>query len=384
MTRMNRELLLLIPVATWLAGCGQGPAPARAPAAIPVALSTVTAANDSWPSLYEATGTVRAQTSVIIAARIPGYVREVKVRTGDHVREGQPLVTLDTPDLDVNSKHAEAAREEIRADLPAADSAIAAARANVELAQVTFNRMQELFRKKSISNQEFDEATARLRAAQAANDMARAKRAQLDFRLATAEQDVRSAGVTSGFAAVVAPFAGLVVARSVEPGSLATPGTPLMTLERDGAYRLEASVDESHWGAIRVGQPVSVTLDGAGQALAARLSEIVSAVDAASRAYTVKIDLPAAASLRSGMFGHAEFQLGTREVLTLPAAAVAARGQLQSVFVVDSGIARTRQITTGEKARDRVEVLSGLTQGEQVILPVPPGLSDGAAVEVRR
>ena len=147
---------------------------------------------------------------------------------------------------------------------------------------------------------------------------------------------------------------------------------------------LEASVDESHWGAIRVGQPVSVTLDGAGQALAARLSEIVSAVDAASRAYTVKIDLPAAASLRSGMFGHAEFQLGTREVLTLPAAAVAARGQLQSVFVVDSGIARTRQITTGEKARDRVEVLSGLTQGEQVILPVPPGLSDGAAVEVRR
>ena len=81
--------------------------------------------------------------------------------------------------------------------------------------------------------------------------------------------------------------------RSVEPGTLAVPGAPLLTIEREGAYRLEASVEESHLAAIRVGQPVSVTLDGVDRRIEARVSEIVPAVDAASRAYTVKIDLPA-------------------------------------------------------------------------------------------
>jgi hypothetical protein len=132
--------------------------------------------------------------------------------------------------------------------------------------------------------------------------------------------------------------------------------------------------------AIRVGQPVSVTLDGVDRAFDAHVSEIVPAVDAASRAYTVKIDLPGLPSLRSGLFGRAEFQLGSQLLLAVPAAAVIERGQLQSVFVAEDGIARTRLITTGEKAKDRIEVLSGLAPGEKVVLPIPPGLSDGAAV----
>jgi RND family efflux transporter MFP subunit len=193
--------------------------------------------------------------------------------------------------------------------------------------------------------------------------------------------------VTRSYADVLAPFAGVVVSKSVEPGSLALPGTPLMTIEREGAYRLEASVEESHLATIRVGQPVSVTLDSVDRTLNARVSEIVPAVDAASRAYTVKIDLPALPSLRSGVFGRAAFQLGSRSLLTVPAAAVTERGQLQSVLVVENvagnGIARTRLITTGQKVKDGIEVLSGLTAGEKVIAPIPLGLSDGARVEVR-
>ena len=121
--------------------------------------------------------------------------------------------------------------------------------------------MNELYEKKSISDQEFDEASAKLKAAQAAFDMARAKRTQLDAKLAQADQEVRAAQVTRSYAELKAPFAGIVTAKSVDPGNLATPGAPLLTIERDG-YRLEASVEESKLEAIRAGQPVSVVLDG--------------------------------------------------------------------------------------------------------------------------
>jgi RND family efflux transporter MFP subunit len=312
-----------------------------------------------------------------------GYVREVKVQAGDRVREGQLLVTLDTRDLDIGSRRAEAAREEVRTAVPEADGAVAAAKANLDLAQVTQGRMLDLFQKKSISNQEFDESSARLKAAQAAYHMAQARRIQLNSKLAQVDQEVRAAEVTRSYADVLAPFAGVVVSKSVDPGSLALPGAPLLTIEREGAFRLEAQVEESHLGAVRVGQPVSVALDGVDRTLDARVSEIVPAVDAASRAYTVKIDLPALTAIRSGLFGRATFQLGSRPLLAIPASAVTERGQLQSVLVADNGIARTRLITAGQKVKDRVEVLSGLTAGEKVIFPVPQGLSDGSRVEVR-
>ena len=300
------------------------------------------------------------------------------------MREGQLLVTLDARDLDVNSRKAEAALDEVRSSVPEADSAVAGAKVNLDLAQTTFNRMQELWNKKSISNQEFDEASGKLKSAQAAYEMARARRAQLDAQAARVQQDVRSTEVARSYAEITAPFAGVVTAKSVDPGAMAVPGAPLLTIEREGAYRLETSVEESRVAAIRVGQPVSVTLDGVVHTLDARVSEIVPAVDAASRSYTVKIDLPSLPTLRSGAFGRASFSLGNRSALTIPAGAVTERGQLQSVVVAENGVAHTRLVTTGQQSKDQVEVLSGLTAGDMVIFPVPPGLSDGSAVEVRR
>jgi multidrug efflux system membrane fusion protein len=381
---MRNKLLWLTPFAFWLAGCSDSPREATSSKTPPVAVSVVTVAEQQWPSVYEATGTVRARTSAVIAAKLLGYVREVKVQTGDRVKEGQLLITLDARDLDVNASKAEAALNEVRSAVPEADQAVAAAKVNLDLAQTTFNRMQELWSKTSISNQEFDESSAKLKSAQAAYEMTRARRAQLDSQAARVKQDVRATEVARTYAEITAPFAGVVTAKSVDPGTLAVPGAPLLTIEREGAYRLEASVDESHLSAIRVGQAVSVKLDGVDRTLDARVSEIVPAVDAASRSYTVKIDLPAAPSLRSGAFGRASFQVGSRSPLTIPAGAVTERGQLQSVMVAENGAAHTRLISTGQRSKDQVEVLSGLTSGENIIFPVAPGLSDGAAVEVRR
>ncbi|HVN03909.1 MAG TPA: efflux RND transporter periplasmic adaptor subunit [Bryobacteraceae bacterium] len=365
-----------------LAGCGTEVHKSE-PVVAPARVQTVMAASEQWPDTYEASGTVRARTAAAISSQVMASVREVHVQVGSRVHPGDPLVSLDARSLDADYRRAEAGRDEARQAQAEAGQALASAKAQLDLAKATFARMQELFDKKSISNQEFDEATAHRKAAEAAYEMAAAKVAQVRARIAAAEQAVEAAGVMRGYAEIRAPFAGVVTAKSVDPGSMATPGAPLMTIERDGVYRLEAAVEESRAASIRVGQPVSVNLEALDRSLEAHVSEIVPAVDAASRAYTVKIDLPAVARLRSGMFGRAVFSSGVRNVLAVPAAAVSEHGQLQSVMVADGGYAHTRLITLGQKSGDKVEVLSGLSAGEKVVYPLPPALTDGARVETR-
>ena len=349
-----------------------------------VQAQTVTVRSQPWPDAYEATGTVRARTATVLSSKVMAYVREVAVQVGDRVRAGQLLVTLESQDLEANVRRAEAAEAEVRSAIPEAESGITGAKANLDLAGSTFHRMEDLASKKSISNQEFDEASARLKAAQAAYEMTRAKRSQLDSKLAQAEQEINAARIVRDYTRIAAPFAGVVTARSVEPGNLAAPGAPLLTVEREGAYRLEASVEESKLAFVKAGQTVEIELEALNRRLTARVSEIVPAVDAASRANIVKIDLPELANLRSGMFGRAWFSMGSRNVLAVPKTALVERGQLESVFVIEDGVARTRLVTTGKRGPDVIEVLSGLSEGEKVISPAPASLADGARVEVRQ
>jgi RND family efflux transporter MFP subunit len=363
----NKRVYFAAPAALLLAACGE-PAKVESAGAAPPAggtttAATVAAAAEQWPALYEVTGTVRARKSATISTKWMGYVRELRVGVGDRVEAGQLLVVLDARDLDATAARARAGRDEARSAIPEADSAVAAAAANLELAQTTFRRMSELYAKKSISDQEFDEASAKRKAAEAAHAMAKAKRAQLDSRIAQAEQESRSAEVARSYAEVTAPFAGIVTAKTVEAGNLASPGAPLLTIE-GGGLRLEAAVEASR--TMRTGQAATVTLEGVARTIAAKVAEVAPSVDAASRSYTVKLDLPADAAIRPGMFGRASFAVGERSVVAIPAAAVRAQGQLQSVNVVENGVARPRLITTGARSGDRVEVLSGLSQGERI------------------
>jgi RND family efflux transporter MFP subunit len=376
-------LFLPIPVLL-LTSCGSEPARRAAQSqTAPVAVQVAAVTAQDWPTSYEATGTVRARTTATVSSKVMGYVQQVSVQVGDRVRQGQALVTLDARDLDVNLRRAEAGGAEVQSAIPELENATAAAKANLDLAQTTFNRMKELAGKKSISNQEMDEASARLKAAEANYEMMRSRRAQITSKAAVVEQEVRAAGIMRDYAKLAAPFNGVVITRTVEPGNLATPGAPLLTIEQDGLYRLEASVDESKLASVRVGQAVEAVLE-ADRKLKARVSEIVPSVDAASRTYIVKLDLPATPNLRTGMFGRAIFPLGVQKVVAVPLAALMERGQLQSVFVMEDGVAHTRLVTTGRRTGNAVEVLSGLTAGEKVVLPVPVGLQDGARVEVRQ
>ena len=374
----------LIGVMVWSAGCShEAPRPVadkRAP--VPVRVTAVS--SEALPAIYEATGTVRARNVATISSKVMGYVQAVNAREGDRVKAGQVLISIEARDLDASYRKAEIGRAEVQASIPEAEYAIAGAKANLELAQVTFKRVQALATKKSVTTQELDEASARVKAAESNYEMAKARRAQIDARMSQAEQEIRAAAITRDYARIVAPFDGVVTAKSVEAGNLATPGAPLLTIEQSGSYRLESAVDESKVGSVKLGQTVEVTLDAVTRKVIARVAEIVPSVDAGSRAYTVKLDLPSIAEVRTGMFGRACFPQGSRTVLSVPAAAVVERGQLQQVFVVESGSARVRLVTLGQRGQSSAEVLSGLSQGEKVVAPVPAGLADGAAVEVRQ
>jgi RND family efflux transporter MFP subunit len=375
--------LVVFPAIVWLAGCSESPRKVEANGApVPVKIATVTA--EPWPEKYEAMGTVRARSAAVLSSKVMGYVREVHANIGDHVGAGQLLVVLDAADLEASYRRADAGREEAHSSIPEAESGVTAAKANLELARATFKRMTDLFANKSISNQEYDEAAARLKAADAAYAMAESKRLQLTSKIAQAEQERRAAEIQRGYAQLRAPFAGVVTAKSVEPGNLATAGAPLLTIEREGAYRLEVSVEESRLVLIRSGSKVTVVLDALGRTIEAKIGEVVPLVDAASRAYLVKIDLPAIPQLRSGTFGRARFVVGTRPVLSVPISALIEHGQVQSVYVVENGVARLRIVTIGRKIDDRAEVLSGLNPGEQALSPIPVGLADGVKVEPRQ
>jgi RND family efflux transporter MFP subunit len=381
---ISYQLTAISLVSALWTGCGGEVRRTAAAATTAVSVQAATAAMQDWPDAYEATGTVRARTSAVISAKVMAYVRAVPVQVGDHVREGQELVTLEAQELDAGVRRAEAAEAEVRGAVLETDHAIAGAKAALELAQSTFRRMEELAAKKSISNQEFDEAATRVKSAQSAYDAARAKRGQVDSRMAEVGQEIRTARIMRDYARIQAPFGGVVTAKSVEPGNLAAPGAPLLTIEREGSYRLEAEVDESKLPLIKAGGPVEVELESLDRRLPARVSEIVPAVDAASRAYTVKIDLPSLPNLRSGMFGRTRFPMAPRKAMTVPAKALVERGQLQSVFVVENGAAHMRLVTTGRRGSDAVEVLSGLSEGEKIVHPIPAGLTDGARLEVRQ
>lgn len=377
-----RNFTLIVAVG-WLAACGRHEAeqPAVNPPE-PVSVRVERIAPVARPEVFEAVGTVRARVAAAVSSRLMSYIRAVHADIGDRVSAGQLLVELDDQDLQAKLRQAEAGKTEVENAIEEAGHALGSAEAQLRLAKVTHQRFSDLLAKKSVSQSEFDEAEARLRSAEAAVEMAQSRRRQAEAKRGQVEAQIADVRAVTGYARIHAPFAGIVTGRQMDPGSLATPGTPILTIERTGGYRLEASVPESKQALVRLGQTVAVDLEVIGEALAGRVDEIVPQVDSASRTVLVKIALPSAAGLRGGMYGRAVFPGGdAREALTVAREAVMERGQIQSVFVVDGDTARRRLVTLSPAVGERREVLSGLATGEQVVLS-PAELTDGQPVRV--
>ena len=362
-------------IATLAACASPRAAGASIDAADPIAVTTARVTMTDVAGAVDSGGVVQARTTAVIAARLLAPVREVRVVPGDRVRKGQTLVVLDSADLAAASRAARSAALAAEQGADAAAAELQAAEAALALARVSHDRIAGLHARRSATAQELDDAIAALRSAEARVAGASARALQARSTIDSAQSSSEQAAATASFATIVAPFDGVVTEKMIEPGNLATPGTPLLRVEDTSRFRLEVRVDESRAADIGTDVRVPVFIGTSPSAVNGTVVEVSRAVDADARAFVVKIALPDVPGLRSGEFGKARFRVSPRRALTIPMSAIVRRGQLTSVFVVADGHARVRLVNVSES-----EVLAGLTESELVILSPPPGLVDGRRV----
>jgi RND family efflux transporter MFP subunit len=365
MNRMNRRLKLgsLIAAAVFgFSSCStEQPVKAASPETVRHIL-VLTVQPADVPDLLETPGTVRAAQTSDLASQVMGTIVEIRAHEGDRVHRGQVLAVID-------DSQPRAALDRATAAGIAAQQQLVAANSDLVLAESTLKRYQNLYDRKSLSPQEFDEVKARQQATLARRNMAQAGQAQ-------ARAALNQAMTSLAYTRIRAPFDGVVTEKKADSGTLASPGMPIFTVEDVRRYRLEVAVNESDLRYVRAGGQVSVVIEALDNAeLKGKVVQIVPAADPASRAFLVKIELPTATGLRSGLFGRAQFSRGERKALLIPRLAVVERGQLQGVFVLDQNkVASLQYVTLGKPSGSEIEVLSGLQGGEW--LAVNPGERD--------
>jgi len=388
--------LMVAMIAAGVISCGKGSIKAaRTPDLVPN-VSTVKVSRSPVDDDYEATGTVNAKTTTQISANLMGRVNSVTVNEGDLVSKGETLVEIDDRDAETRLEKAEAALREAQASLleldnstAAAMAAVRTAEANKRFVEVTFTRYEELYRRRSVSGQEYDEIVARSSAATSELERANAnvqtivsKKAQIKARIEQAKADIASSKVYASYSHIVSPVSGVIVKKFVEIGATASPGSPLLSIEDNSKYRLEAAVEESRSKLVQIGKRVNVRIDAFGlDEIIGTVAEILPTSDASSRSFSVKIDLPANPLLRSGLYGVARFPLAQKEAITIPQTALVQRGQLTGVYVIGpDGTAHFRIVTTGKTSEGMVEVFSGLSEGDEVATSNTEKLNDSVRV----
>jgi len=302
---------------------------------------------------YETSGTVRAKTISVIASRVMGTVTSVKVKEGDRVHAGQVLMTIDDRDVAQRVK--------------AAEKTVEAAKQNKSLMDITYQRYKNLHDEKAISQQEIDQIETQKKVS--------------DMEYERAKAMLAEAQIYHGFTRISAPTSGVVTEKKIELGSTAVPGIPILTVEDNSYFRIEANVDERLSGKLKIGMPVDVIIDSIGQEAKGRITEIIPAVDPMSRTFLIKIDLKMP-SLKTGLYGKVLIPEGKREAILVPQKAIVEKGQLVGVYVVDNkGVITYRLIKAGKKYGEQREVLSGLNGGEKIIVDRVENAVDGGIIK---
>lgn len=359
-------------------------------------VAVVKVSRSSIEDYYEATGTVKAKTTTQVSANIMGRIVSFPAAEGETVSRGQVLVEIDNSESKARVEkargalaEAQAAMTEVARSVDAANAGVRTAETNKHLAETTFVRYKQLYDRRSASTQEFDEARSRYDAATSELERARAdvetirsKNKQIAARIDQAKADIASTQVYTGYSKIVSPVSGVIVKKLAELGATAAPGSPLLSIEDNSQYRLEVGVEESRSTSIRVGHRVNIRIDALGQGeFLGTVAEIMPTSDAASRSYTVKIDLPVNPALKSGLYGLARFPVAQKESITVPQSAIVERGQLTGVYLVGSdGRVQFRIVTSGKVSEGMVEVLSGVSEGDEVANSELDRLSDGTKV----
>ncbi|MBI4659103.1 MAG: efflux RND transporter periplasmic adaptor subunit [Verrucomicrobia bacterium] len=289
----------------------------------------------------ETVGTVRAKLQARLEAKVPGRIQEMRAVPGQLVKAGELLVRLDAQEIHAKLDQALAVRQQAESDL---------------------KRFTALLDRAAATQAEFDAVQARARVAEAA---------------------VREAQTMVSNAEIMAPFAGVVTRKLADVGDLAVPGKPLLDLEDPAHLRLETDISEAIIGAVKLGATMPVGVSGGAGELQGAVSEIAPSADPNSRTFRVKLDLPSAQGLRAGQFGRVAVPVAETTALRVPASALVQRGQLHLVFVVSDKRAVMRLVKPGKRIGEEVEIASGLSPGENVVIENAASLLDGQPVETK-
>lgn len=342
---MEKKAWFVLAVGAVLVSCGErtpprGPA-AGAATALPVATYTVRQA--PWVNARSATGTVQANESAVLTAKVTETVKRVNFQDGERVDAGTVLVELTD-----------------RAELAALEEAQAAASEAVN----QHRRLQTLRLEGTVSAAALDTQRATMEAARA---RVQAIRSRLGDRIITA------------------PFAGQLGFRQVSPGALVTPGTPIATLDDIAQVKLEFALPEADWQDVRVGQTVQArSVAYPDRTFAAQVTALDSRVDPGTRAFLVRARVDNAdGALRPGMLLSVRVESAPRPVLQVPELSVFALRDRQYVYRIDpQGQAQRTEVRLGARQGGMVEVRSGLQEGDQVVTDGLVRLREGARVRV--
>lgn len=326
----NHWKLLAIAGALALSGCGDKVQPGHTAVengiAVPANAATVVAKDEPFSERLDVMGTVASAARVQISAKLSAHVEEVFATAGQAVTNGQLLVKLDDRDLQTQ---------------------LAAAESQLVQAATEKKRVAKLFEQQAATEQMKTAADAAASAA-----MAQAEHA----RVALSWAEVRS------------PLNGIVTDKQVDGGDLANPGQIMMSVYDPKQLRLEVAVPARLIPLLKLGDEADISVENPARQIKARVEEIVSEADPVSRTQKVKIRLPDGSDLRPGQFGRLWISVPPQPAMFVPASAIYRSGQLEFVQVAKDGRAERRLVKTGRSDGQRIQILSGLEAGEQILV----------------
>jgi multidrug efflux pump subunit AcrA (membrane-fusion protein) len=345
----------------------------------------------TFPLLVEQVGTVRALNEAQVASRIMAQVEEILAREGDLVSGGQGkekqatvLAVLDDREIQARVAQAQSQLAAVqrgveiaRARLVATRAQVESARANREKVVSDYRRYEDLYRSKAATGQQLEHAKAQKdmieAQLQALIKDVQAAESEIGRSLAQQQQTeavVREARAMLDHTVIRAPFSGRILRKMVDVGDMAIPGSALFLMDSPSNPELHIHLSESVLSRLLVGQELEVRIDALGRTLTGRLREIPPKADPRTRTVLAKVSLPADPELVNGMYGKVQIPQGEYQGIVIPRGAVQEVGQLPLVVVVDPERGSERRfVTLGTVHGNMVEVLSGLEENEEVVIP---------------
>ncbi|MGC2526138.1 MAG: efflux RND transporter periplasmic adaptor subunit [Candidatus Acidiferrum sp.] len=361
-----------------------------------IAVPTVAAAKVLRTDLTRAlavTAEFRPYQEVDVHAKVSGYVKRIYVDVGDRVKEGQLIAVLEIPELQDDVQIAEASVSKSQEEIRRAQADLERAQSAHEVAHLASSRIVDVSKTRPglVAQQEVDDAVGRDRVTEAQVATAKATLSTADQQLRVAQADRERVRTLFAYAQIKAPFAGVITKRYADTGSMIQSGIssqtqsmPLVRLAQDNLLRLVIPVPESAVSRIRLGSPVEVSVSTLGKKFEGKVARFADLVDMATRTMHTEVDVPnPKGELVPGMYASASLVLNNeRNALAVPVQALTRAEDRITVLLIDkNNKLEERPVKIGIEAPDQVEILSGLVEGDLVVIGNRSQLQPGMAVQ---